>query len=95
MTTTARKGAAGHGRQSVFLSASADTEAIATIQDVKSDEGTVLRSERYYGRLYRSFSLQQKIDQAKAQAKYADGVLELKLPKASSDSARKKRLEVH
>lgn len=41
----------------------------------------VVRSERYYGKVYRSFSLGQEVDQNAAKAKYSDGVLELTLPK--------------
>jgi HSP20 family protein len=43
----------------------------------------VIRSERYYGSVSRSFSLGHDVDEAKAQARYADGVLELTLPKKS------------
>jgi HSP20 family protein len=49
----------------------------------------VLRSERYYGKVARSFTLGHDIDEANAQAKYADGVLELTLPKKAAGSARK------
>lgn len=49
----------------------------------------LLRSERYYGKVARSFTLAQDVDEAKAQAKYADGVLELKLPKKAVTSAKK------
>ena len=42
---------------------------------------TMLRGERYYGKIQRSFALGQEVDQATAQAKYNDGVLELTLPK--------------
>lgn len=42
---------------------------------------TVVRSERYYGQQFRSFTLGSEIDDAKAEAKYRDGVLELTLPK--------------
>lgn len=49
----------------------------------------VLRSERYYGKVARSFTLAQDVDEAKAQAKYADGVLELTLPKKAVSSAKK------
>jgi len=42
---------------------------------------TVLRSERYYGRWNRSFTLDSLVDDSKAEAKYADGVLMLTLPK--------------
>lgn len=49
----------------------------------------VLRSERYYGKVYRGFSLAQDVDEASAQAKYNEGVLELRLPKKAAVSARK------
>ena len=47
-----------------------------------------LHSERYYGKVSRSFTLPQELDEAKAEAKYHDGVLELKLPKKAA-AARK------
>jgi HSP20 family protein len=49
----------------------------------------VLRSERYSGKVVRSFTLAHDVDEAKAQAKYSDGVLELSLPKKAVSSARK------
>jgi HSP20 family protein len=49
----------------------------------------VLHSERYYGKVYRAFTLPQDVDEATAQAKYNDGVLELRLPKKSASSAKK------
>jgi HSP20 family protein len=49
----------------------------------------VLRSERYYGKVYRAFSLAQDVDDASAQARYNDGVLELRLPKKTAVSAKK------
>jgi len=54
---------------------------------------TVLRAERYYGMIQRAFSLAQEVDEATAQAKYSDGVLELTLPKKAVAAA--KRLAVH
>ncbi|TAN55759.1 MAG: Hsp20/alpha crystallin family protein [Betaproteobacteria bacterium] len=59
---------------------------------VKSGE-TVLRTERYYGKLQRAFTLGHEVDEATAQAKYSDGVLELTLPKKTTAAA--KRLAVH
>jgi HSP20 family protein len=64
-------------------------------KDVKDSQGAVLRSERYYGKLYRAFTLDAEVDQAGAQAKYADGVLELVLPKATPATSNKKRIAVH
>ena len=52
----------------------------------------VIRSERYYGNQYRSFTLQQDIDEAASEAKYEDGVLELMLPKKAT--ARVKEIAV-
>ena len=57
-------------------------------KDVK-ENGKVIRSERFYGSLYRSFSLGQDVDQAAANAKYADGILQLTLPKKASAATRK------
>jgi HSP20 family protein len=48
----------------------------------------VIRSERSYGMASRSFSLAEDIDQDKVQAKYADGVLELTLPKKLGSSRK-------
>ena len=50
-------------------------------KEVKEGE-RVLRSERYFGKVSRSFQLGQEIDDAKAAAKFNEGVLELTLPKA-------------
>jgi HSP20 family protein len=57
------------------------------------NSGTALRAERHYGMIHREFSLGQEIDEATAQAKYNDGVLELTLPKKAVVAA--KRLAVH
>jgi HSP20 family protein len=55
----------------------------------EKEKGKVVRSERYYGAMYRSFSLGHDLDEARAEAKYTDGVLELKLPKKPSAAAKK------
>lgn len=57
-------------------------------KDVK-ENGNVIRRERYYGSLYRSFSLGHDVDQTAASAKYADGILQLTLPKKASAASRK------
>ena len=49
----------------------------------------VLRSERYFGKVYRSFTLGSEVEEGKAVAKYTDGVLDLTLPKKAASSARK------
>jgi HSP20 family protein len=55
----------------------------------EKEKGKVVRSERYYGAMYRSFSLGHDLDEGRAEAKYADGILELKLPKKPSSAAKK------
>jgi HSP20 family protein len=52
----------------------------------------VLRTERYYGKLYRSFTLGQDVDQESASARYENGVLELTLPKKAA--AQQRRLAI-
>ena len=49
----------------------------------------LIRSERYYGKVYRSFTLDQEVDQGTVKAKYADGVLEITLPKKPGTTAQK------
>jgi HSP20 family protein len=55
----------------------------------QKDGERVLRSERYYGKVSRSFQLSSDIDEARATAKFADGVLELVLPKKVAAPTRK------
>jgi HSP20 family protein len=61
-------------------------------KEEKKDE-KVIRSERYFGKQYRSFTLGQDVDPAKAEAKYHDGVLELKLPKTSNGHAKEVKIQ--
>jgi HSP20 family protein len=49
-----------------------------------SQDERVLHSERIYGKISRSFTLPQELDEAKAEAKFRDGVLELTLPKKAA-----------
>jgi HSP20 family protein len=57
-------------------------------KEVKEGE-KVLRSERYYGKVSRAFTLGQDVDEETANAKYADGVLELTLPKKAVAKSRR------
>lgn len=56
-------------------------------KEEKKDE-KVIRSERYFGKVSRSFTLGCEVDTAKTEAKYADGVLELTLPKKSNGNKK-------
>jgi HSP20 family protein len=53
---------------------------VKNLKEEKKDD-KILRSERYFGKVSRTFTLSHDVDEASAQAKYADGVLELILPK--------------
>ena len=71
-----------------------DGNRVAISAEVKREseqkEGErVLRSERYYGAVARSFTLANEIDEAKATAKFENGVLSLTLPKKAAASGRK------
>ena len=57
-------------------------------EDAKDGEKW-LRTERFYGRTARRFALPQEVDESKAHAKFADGVLELTLPKKAQVTGRK------
>ena len=48
-----------------------------------------LRTERFHGKMGRRFALPQEIDETQANAKFADGVLELALPKKQAAAGRK------
>ncbi|MBH2020016.1 Hsp20/alpha crystallin family protein [Polaromonas sp.] len=58
-------------------------------KESKDKGGKVLRSERYWGNISRTFSLSQDVDDTKVVAKYADGVLTLELPKKASLESKK------
>ncbi len=74
-----------------------DGNRVAISAEVKREseqkEGErVLRSERYYGAVARSFTLASEVDESKATASFEDGVLRLTLPKKAAPSA--KRLQI-
>jgi HSP20 family protein len=75
------------------IQVSIEGNQVAISAEVKRDSeekqgDKVLRTERYYGRVYRAFALAQDVDQEKAQAKYENGVLQLVLPKKAATSTR-------
>ncbi len=52
----------------------------------------VLHTERVYGKVTRSFTLPQEVDETKVEAKFRDGVLELTLPKKAA--AQRKQITI-
>jgi HSP20 family protein len=63
----------------------------AEVRREKTDEkeGKLLRSERYMGSMTRAFTLPTDVDVEKTEAKYADGVLKLTLPKHKGTPAHR------
>ena len=82
----------GVRKEDINVSVDGDTVAVTaearSEKEVKDGE-RVLRSERYYGKLYRAFTLGQAVEENAVQAKYADGVLELTLPKKAAAQAKR------
>ena len=82
----------GVKKEDIHVTIEADQIAISaeTRNESEIKEGErVLRAERHYGKVYRAFTLGQAVDEDKAVARYADGVLELTLPKKVAVSARR------
>src|SRR5512137_2269837 len=55
----------------------------------KKDGDRLLRSERYFGKVYRSFTLPNALDEAACEAHYDKGVLELKLTARTAKPGKK------
>ena len=55
----------------------------------KKEGDRTLRSERYFGNIYRSFTLPVELDESACEAKYDNGVLELKLVKKAAAPGKK------
>jgi HSP20 family protein len=71
-----------------------DGNQVSITSEVKKEseekkDGRVLRSERHYGFSSRTVWLDSPVDDAKAVAKYQNGVLELTLPKKTATSAKR------
>lgn len=66
----------------------------AEVRKEHDEEGrNMLCSERFYGQLHRSFTLEHPVDEGHADARYENGVLVLTLPKKAG--AKSHQLTVH
>ena len=79
------------------INVSIDASQVTLTAEVKqekeaSQDERVLHTERTYGKLTRSFTLPQEIDEAKVEAKFRDGILELTLPKKAA--AQRKQITI-
>jgi HSP20 family protein len=85
----------GVKKEDIHVSIDGDQVTIETeIKQEKeaSKDERVLHSERVYGKILRSFTLPQEVDESKAQAKFDNGVLELTLPKKAA--AQRKQISI-
>ncbi len=81
----------GVRKEDIKVSIDGDQVSITAESRAERDEKDgerVLHSERYFGKVSRAFRLDQEIDEERASAKYADGVLELTLPKKATAAAK-------
>lgn len=81
------------GAKKEDIKVAVDGNAVSITAEVKKEkeekEGKkVIRTERYYGKVYRSFSLDRDVDADAVKAKYSDGVLELTLPKKAGTAGK-------
>jgi HSP20 family protein len=82
----------GVKKEDINVTIDGDTVAIGA--EVKNEKAVksgdrVLRTERYFGKVYRAFTLGQAVEEAGANARYENGVLELTLPKKAAVQAKR------
>ncbi len=86
----------GVNKEDIHVSIEGDTVSIEgevkkTSEEKEGDK--VLRSERYHGKVFRSFTLGQEVDESGAKARFDKGVLELVLPKKTPTATKKLTIE--
>jgi HSP20 family protein len=62
-------------------------------QEKQHDEKGALRSERFFGKFERSFTLPVRVDSSRVSANYEDGILTVTLPKA--EEAKPRQIEIN
>ena len=68
-------------------------EKSSASEDEDADKGRQF-SERFYGRFERRIPLPEGIEQDKAEARFANGVLSVTLPKSETAQSRARRIEI-
>ncbi len=63
-------------------------------KETESKEGKTYRMERSYGSFLRSFTLPSTVDEAKVNAVYKNGVLEVTLPKREGTKPKQVKVDV-
>lgn len=84
----------GARKESLDITATGDTLTIRGERVVQSGrEASYHRREREAGEFRRSVTLPVDVDTTRVQASYADGILEVKLPRAEAAKPRKVKIE--
>jgi HSP20 family protein len=78
-------------KDNIDVSVKGDVVSISAnvVKHVEGSSGRLVRSERYIGNLFRSFSLGMDIDPEKVVARYDNGVLYLTLPKLVAGNVKR------
>jgi len=87
--------APGMRKEDIEVSVEGNTLSICGERREQKEEGqgtANYRSERYFGRFYRSVPLPSAVDTGKVNAKYQDGILTVTLPK--TEEAKRKKIEI-
>ena len=85
----------GVAKEDIDLSITGDIVSISTEiaqKDEQKEGNRILRSERYFGAVSRSFQLPNKVNVEEAEASYENGILQLVLPKETG--SERKKLEI-
>ena len=86
----------GVKKEDIHVTVDKDTVSIeAESKEVteKKEGEKVLATERYYGKVSRTFRLGNLIDESAVKASFTDGVLELVLPKRVPETAKKVNID--
>ena len=70
-------------------------EAETKTEDEEKKDGHVVRKERYYGKIMRSFEIGKDVQESDIDARFEDGVLKLVAPKTEATAPATKRIEIH
>lgn len=78
-------------KDNIDVSVKGDVVSISAnvVKHIEGSSGRMVRSERYIGNLFRSFSLGMDIDPEKVVARYDNGVLHLTLPKLVAGNVKR------
>lgn len=90
-TYTVKAEIPGVNREDIKISVDGNQVSISAEvkKETEKKEGKkVVHSERYYGQVSRSFTLDTEVAQGEAKASYKDGVLEAVLPKKPGSAAK-------